>query len=66
MWGRAGHPPLPLSQPLGPSLIGVGRGVGEGRALALSPLPNIFYSTVTLLARLRGWSTSVPLRSAIW
>jgi hypothetical protein len=24
------------------------------------------YSTVTLLARFRGWSTSVPLRSAIW
>ena len=25
---------------------------------------NLFYSTVTDLARLRGWSTSVPLRSA--
>jgi len=24
------------------------------------------YSTVTLLARLRGWSTSVPLRMATW
>ena len=24
------------------------------------------YSTVTLLARLRGWSTSVPLRTATW
>ncbi|MBI5469642.1 MAG: hypothetical protein HY891_10970, partial [Deltaproteobacteria bacterium] len=25
-----------------------------------------FYSTVTLLARFLGWSTSVPLRTAIW
>ena len=24
------------------------------------------YSTVTLLARLRGWSTSVPRRMATW
>ena len=24
------------------------------------------YSTVTLLARLRGWSTSVPLATAMW
>jgi hypothetical protein len=24
------------------------------------------YSTVTLLARLRGWSTSVPLSTAVW
>ena len=24
------------------------------------------YSTVTLLARLRGWSTSVPRRTAMW
>ena len=24
------------------------------------------YSTVTLLARLRGWSTSVPLMTAVW
>jgi hypothetical protein len=24
------------------------------------------YSTVTLLARLRGWSTSQPLRTAMW
>ena len=24
------------------------------------------YSTVTLLARLRGWSTSVPLATAAW
>lgn len=24
------------------------------------------YSTVTLLARLRGWSTSVPLSTAMW
>ena len=24
------------------------------------------YSTVTLLARLRGWSTSVPFRTATW
>ena len=24
------------------------------------------YSTVTLLARLRGWSTSVPWRTAVW
>src|SRR5271157_4391014 len=24
------------------------------------------YSTVTLFARLRGWSTSVPLRTATW
>jgi hypothetical protein len=24
------------------------------------------YSTVTLFARLRGWSTSVPLSTAIW
>ena len=26
----------------------------------------VSYSTVTLLARLRGWSTSVPLRMATW
>ena len=24
------------------------------------------YSTVTDLARLRGWSTSVPFKSAVW
>ena len=24
------------------------------------------YSTVTLFARFRGWSTSVPLRTAVW
>jgi hypothetical protein len=24
------------------------------------------YSTVTLFARLRGWSTSVPLARAVW
>lgn len=24
------------------------------------------YSTVTLLARLRGWSTSVPFSTATW
>lgn len=24
------------------------------------------YSTVTLFARLRGWSISVPLRTAVW
>jgi hypothetical protein len=29
--------------------------------------PNIeAYSTVTLFARLRGWSTSVPLMTAVW
>ncbi len=25
-----------------------------------------FYSTVTDFARLRGWSTSVPLSTAVW
>lgn len=30
-----------------------------GRSLSL-------YSTVTLLAKLRGWSTSVPLATATW
>ncbi len=30
----------------------------------IAPVGN--YSTVTLLARLRGWSTSVPLRTAVW
>jgi hypothetical protein len=28
--------------------------------------PDAGYSTVTLLARLRGWSTSVPLSTAVW
>ena len=26
----------------------------------------IAYSTVTLFARLRGWSTSVPFSTAVW
>ena len=34
-------------------------GRGEGRVISL-------YSTVTLFARLRGWSTSVPFRMATW
>jgi hypothetical protein len=25
-----------------------------------------YHSTVTLFARLRGWSTSVPLMAAVW
>src|SRR6185369_2057846 len=28
--------------------------------------PRKFYSTVTLLAKLRGWSTSQPLTTATW
>jgi acetoin utilization deacetylase AcuC-like enzyme len=36
--------------------------VGARHALAAHHLD----STVTLLARLRGWSTSVPLRTATW
>jgi hypothetical protein len=28
--------------------------------------PDADYSTVTLFARFRGWSTSVPFRSATW
>lgn len=34
----------------------VERGVGIARP----------YSTVTDLARLRGWSTSVPMKTAVW
>ena len=29
-------------------------------------LPSGGYSTVTDFARLRGWSTSVPLSTAVW
>ena len=29
-------------------------------------LPDGLYSTVTLFARLRGWSTSLPRSTAIW
>jgi hypothetical protein len=33
------------------------------RFLILKPYP---YSTVTLFARFRGWSTSAPRRTAMW
>ena len=39
---------------------------GTRRAAAVAALYQRFYSTVTLLARLRGWSTSVPLITAVW
>jgi hypothetical protein len=33
----------------------------------VSCLPSVaYYSTVTLFARLRGWSTSQPRRTAMW
>jgi hypothetical protein len=31
-----------------------------------SDFPFSPYSTVTDLARLRGWSTSVPMKTAVW
>ena len=34
--------------------------------LVLKGRLNKCYSTVTLFARLRGWSISVPLRTAVW
>lgn len=38
------------------------------RSVETSALPILFppYSTVTLLARFLGWSTSVPFRTAMW
>src|SRR5690606_16133854 len=34
--------------------------------LRLGLLDRLVHSTVTLLARLRGWSTSVPMKTAVW
>ena len=38
----------------------------EGNAAALFDNRARRYSTVTLFARLRGWSTSVPFKTATW
>jgi hypothetical protein len=46
------------------SACGAGRGAsggGSDRGAAASA-----YSTVTLFARFRGWSTSVPFSTATW
>ena len=43
-----------------------GRGGRSYRTPPLSAPRPACYSTVTLLARLRGWSTSVPLATATW
>ena len=55
------------------STAGPGAGPAAGYAVANLPIPagappgtgEERYSTVTLLARLRGWSTSVPLATAV-
>jgi hypothetical protein len=39
---------------------------GEVRQVGVFEDRPIRYSTVTLLARLRGWSTSVPFKTATW
>ncbi len=50
----------------GPLLILAGAGSGKTRATRQLLLPGSDYSTVTDLARLRGWSTSQPRRTAMW
>jgi hypothetical protein len=77
MWSRAREdhslptstpPPNPLRVLIIGALKQTLSGLGE-EAGAIRPWPppqNSPYSTVTLLARLRGWSTSVPRRSAMW
>jgi hypothetical protein len=75
MWfvgeGAKGTRPYPLPHTPSPNpLYGLGGGRGGKQGLVRKwslalPLA-YFYSTVTLLARLRGWSTSVPRRSATW
>jgi hypothetical protein len=46
------------------------KGFWQARYSCGSRLPKVVvelrYSTVTLFARLRGWSTSVPLMTAVW
>jgi hypothetical protein len=37
-----------------------------GQRIVAGPRKCNSYSTVTLLARLRGWSTSLPLMTAVW
>src|SRR3546814_468912 len=39
---------------------------GQPARLLSSGGAPLAYSTVTALARLRGWSTSVPFRTAVW
>ena len=61
---------------LGPHCCGVSREVhwstipgGSAEAARFDSLlsrPRPGYSTVTDLARLRGWSTSVPFSTAVW
>jgi hypothetical protein len=51
------HPEMDFS-----GISPAGREIRHSRAGA----PRAGYSTVTLLAKLRGWSTSVPLRTATW
>ena len=43
--------------------MGIKIGKSEG---AINFCPRTFHSTVTDFARLRGWSTSVPFRHAVW
>src|SRR5262249_50201043 len=50
--GRPYNPDIGATSPLGMGCFGC--------------FPVVAYSTVTLLARLRGWSTSVPLATAAW
>jgi hypothetical protein len=58
---------LPIRRP---KAAGEARGIIYEQVLlycwAGSVVPINCYSTVTLFARLRGWSTSVPLRTAVW
>ena len=53
---------LPSANLRGPGSIVTGRSCVEraGRRFAAR------YSTVTVLARFRGWSTSLPSMSAMW
>ncbi len=44
--------------------VAVGAGGAGKRRMDVQIGDVVHYSTVTLLARLRGWSTSVPLRTA--
>jgi hypothetical protein len=40
------------------------RGAARLLPMEIPEFPRMRYSTVTFLARLRGWSASVPLRTA--
>jgi len=65
--GRTGQPGSTLATllkkgPKGPFWVTATRAAWQ----QTTSQPSLAYSTVTDLARFRGWSTSVPLRTATW